>query len=105
MLRALRERAIVLLWGGQALSAVGDEIYRVALIWLAVGLIGERAGYLAAAQLGALFLLSATGGHWADAWEHRETMIRVDVLRGFLVLLPVAAARVGGLGLTLLTAV
>ena len=50
MLRGLRKRAIALLWGGQALSAIGDEIYRVALIWLAVGLVGADAGYLAAAR-------------------------------------------------------
>ena len=88
MLKALRRRGIALLWGGQALSAVGDEIYRVALIWLAVGLIGERAGYLAAAQLLALFFLSLLGGHWADEWDHRRTMIAADLSRGLIVLLP-----------------
>ncbi len=91
MLKALRVRAIALLWGGQALSAIGDEIYRVALIWLAVGLIGADAGYLAAAQSGALLLLSLAGGHWADRWNQRRTMIAVDALRAALVLVPVAA--------------
>lgn len=102
MLRALRRRAIALLWGGQALSAVGDEIYRVALIWLAVGLIGERAGYLAAAQLAALLALSLAGGHWADHWDHRPTMAMVDLWRGLIVLLPVAAFFLGGITLPLL---
>jgi hypothetical protein len=104
MLKALRERSIALLWGGQALSAIGDEIYRVALIWLAVGLIGEDAGYLAAAQAGSLLVLSLAGGHWADEWDHRRTMIGVDGLRALIVLLPVAAFYLGGVTLPVLLA-
>ena len=102
MLKALRERSIALLWGGQALSAVGDEIYRVALIWLAVGLIGADAGYLSAAQAAALLVLSLVGGHWADGWDHRRTMIGVDALRALIVLLPVAAFLWGGVTLPVL---
>ncbi|MFI5360964.1 MAG: MFS transporter [Elusimicrobiota bacterium] len=102
LLKALRSRSIRLLWSGQALSAIGDEIYRVALIWLAVGLIGADAGYLAAAQAGALLLLSLVGGHWADRWDHRRTMIGVDGLRALIVLAPVAAFHFGHVTLPLL---
>jgi hypothetical protein len=102
MLKALRERSIAFLWSGQALSAIGDEIYRVALIWLAVGLIGEDAGYLSAAQSGALLFLSLVGGHWADEWDHRRTMIGVDALRALIVLLPVAAFYLGRVTLPVL---
>ncbi|MFI5345747.1 MAG: MFS transporter [Elusimicrobiota bacterium] len=102
MLKALRERSIRLLWSGQALSAIGDEIYRVALIWLAVGLIGEDTGYLAAAQSGALLTLCLVGGHWADRWNHRRTMIGVDGGRALIVLLPVAAFYFGRVTLPLL---
>jgi hypothetical protein len=102
MLKALRERSIRLLWSGQALSTIGDEIYRVALIWLAVGLIGEDTGYLAAAQSGALLLLCLVGGHWADRWNHRRTMIGVDGGRALIVLLPVAAYYLGHVTLPLL---
>ena len=105
MLRALRTRSLFLLWSGQALSAVGDEIYRVALIWLAVGLIGADAGYLAAAQSGALFLLSLVGGHWADEWDQRRTMIGVDLLRAVIVLIPVAAFYAGRVSVPVLLAV
>ena len=76
-------------WSGQALSAIGDEIYRVALIWFAVTLIGPDTGYLAAGQCAALLALSLVGGKWADHWDHHKTMIRVDTLRGLIVLLPV----------------
>jgi MFS family permease len=102
MLKALRVRSIALLWSGQALSAIGDEIYRVALIWLAVGLIGADAGYLAAAQSGSLLVLSLVGGHWADEWDHRRAMIGVDGLRALIVLIPVAAFYWGRVTLPLL---
>jgi hypothetical protein len=90
LLKALRNRSIALLWGGQALSAIGDEIYRVALIWFAVTLIGPDTGYLAAGQCASLLALSLIGGKWADRWDHRKTMIWVDALRGLIVLVPVA---------------
>src|SRR5271156_6603337 len=90
MLKALRKPPIALLWCGQATSAIGDELYRVALIWLAVGLIGADTGYLSAGQSAALLLLSVIGGQWADHWDHLKTMIGVDLLRGLIVLIPVA---------------
>jgi hypothetical protein len=89
MLKALRNRSIALLWSGQAASAIGDEIYRVALIWVAVGLIGPDTGYLAAGQAAALLTLSLVGGKWADHWDHFRTMIWVDALRAIIVLFPV----------------
>lgn len=105
MLKALRHRAIALLWGGQALSAIGDEIYRVALTWLAVGLIGARAGYLAAAQSAALLVLSLVGGRWADRWDRRRTMVGVDAVRAAVALVPVAAFYAGRGGLPALALV
>jgi MFS transporter, DHA3 family, macrolide efflux protein len=102
MLKALRNRPIALLWSGQALSSIGDEIYRVALIWLAVGLIGANAGYLAAGQSAALLALSLFGGKWADRWNHRRTMISVDTLRGLIVLVPVVSSFFMPLSLPLL---
>lgn len=93
MLRALRNRSIALLWLGQALSAVGDEIYRVALIWLAVGLIGADTGYLAAGQSAALLGMSFVAGRWADRWDHFKTLIGVDLARAFVVMTPVIVSR------------
>ncbi|MGZ3707814.1 MAG: MFS transporter [Bdellovibrionota bacterium] len=89
MLKALKNRSIALLWGGQALSAIGDEIYRVALIWIAVGIIGPDTGYLTAMQFSAVVALSLVGGKWADRWDHFRTLIWVDLLRATVVLLPV----------------
>ena len=76
MLSALKDRAIARLWFGQAMSSIGDEIYRVGLTWLAVGIIGADTGYLAAGQAAALMILSFVGGKWADRWEPVRTMVR-----------------------------
>ena len=92
MLRALKDAAILRLWLGQALSAVGDEIYRVGLTWLAVGLIGADTGYLNAAQYAALMILSFIGGKWADHWDPLKTMIRVDLIRALIILIPVVVS-------------
>lgn len=89
MLKALRHTAIRRLWFGQALSSIGDEIYRVGLTWIAVGIIGADTGYLNAAQAAALMILSFVGGKWADHWDPLKTMIRVDLLRAIIVLTPV----------------
>jgi DHA3 family macrolide efflux protein-like MFS transporter len=89
MLKALREKAIARLWFGQALSSIGDEVYRVSLTWMMVGMVGADTGYLNAAQAGALMTLSFVGGRWADHWEPLATMVNVDALRGVIVLIPV----------------
>ena len=41
---------MALLWGGLSFSAVGDQLYAVALTWIAVGVLGSNAGYLGAVQ-------------------------------------------------------
>jgi DHA3 family macrolide efflux protein-like MFS transporter len=87
--RALSHRPIFTLWAGEALSAVGDEIYKVALTWIAVGLIGANAGYLSAAQAGAILVFGLIGGYWSDRWNPRRTMVYADLARAALVLIPV----------------
>ncbi|MBY0413572.1 MAG: MFS transporter [Bdellovibrionales bacterium] len=89
MIIALKKPQLLRLWFGQALSSIGDEIYRVGLVWLAVGLMGPNAGYLAAGQTASLMLLSFFGGRWADHWNPWKTMISVDLIRAIMVLVPV----------------
>lgn len=103
--RALSHRPIFILWVGEAFSAIGDEIYRAALIWLVVGMIGSDAGYLAAGQAGAVLTFGLLGGIWADHWDPRRTMIRTDVLRGLIVLVPVVWVAFAPLSLPLLVGV
>lgn len=86
---AVKNTQIRRVWLGQALSTIGDEIYRVGLTWMMVGLLGTDAGYINSLQAAALMALSLVGGKWSDHWNPRKTMICVDVIRGVLVLIPV----------------
>jgi DHA3 family macrolide efflux protein-like MFS transporter len=89
LVKALKNRAVFRLWVGQVGSSVGDEIYRMAFIWLAVSYIGEDTGYLAALQLLAVLGFGIFGAKWADRWSPYKTMIGVDLLRAVITLTPV----------------
>ena len=81
LLRPLRTREVALLWGGLSLSAVGDQLYAVALSWIAVSVFGTAAGYLTALQA-AVVLLAALGiGRWADRWDAQASLIGADLVR------------------------
>jgi MFS transporter, DHA3 family, macrolide efflux protein len=84
---ALRAPPIRLLWLGQVLSAVGDQFYLVAVLWVALDLVGHDAGFISAANAAAVFTVALFAGAWADRWDARRTMFWVDVARGLLVLL------------------
>src|SRR3954447_20257754 len=91
LLQPLRSPAIALLWGGMSLSAIGDQLYIVALSWIAVSVFGSAAGYLTALQ-GLVILLAALGvGSWADRWEPHASLISADLARAITLLLGVAA--------------
>jgi DHA3 family macrolide efflux protein-like MFS transporter len=87
---------MALLWGGLSFSAVGDQLYAVALIWIAVGVLGSNAGYLSALQ--AFIALSAVLfiGVWADRWEQLRGMIAADLASAAVPVGVVAAALVSG---------
>jgi DHA3 family macrolide efflux protein-like MFS transporter len=92
ILQALSHRQIRRLWGGQVFSAVGDEVYGIAMVWYAADLLGVGAGYLSAVQAGAVFFFGLVGGVWMDHRDHRKVMVAADVARGIVVLaLPVVA--------------
>jgi len=90
LLTPLRHRAIALLWGGLATSAVGDQLYAVALAWIGVSVFGARAGYLSALSYFCLLVTALAIGQWADRWDRRRTMVTADLAR--------AAALVGLVG-------
>ncbi len=91
LLQPLRARDMALLWGGLSLSAVGDQLYTVALSWIAVSVFGSAAGYLTALQA-AIVLLAALGiGRWADRWDARTSLIGADLVRATALASLVAA--------------
>jgi MFS transporter, DHA3 family, macrolide efflux protein len=91
-IKVLRRRHLTILWLSQVLSAMGDYFYLIAVMWIAVKVVGSGAGLVAAAETGSMLLFSLLGGVYADRWNRRTTMITVDLLRGIAVAtLPVLA--------------
>ena len=90
IIHPLRNAQVALLWGGLSLSALGDQLYAVALTWIAVGVLGSNAGYLGALQA-LVALLAVLGiGKWADRWNQQRGMIGADLARASVLLLVVA---------------
>ena len=90
LLRPLRHRPMALLWSGLALSATGDQLYVVALAWVAVRAFGANAGYLSALQALAVVVAALFGGAFLDRLNQRRTMIAADLARGAVLVLLVA---------------
>ena len=89
ILAPLRDPPLALLWGGLSLSAVGDQLYAVALTWIAVGVFGAAAGYLSALGAACVLVTALLAGRWADRWDGRRAMIRADLARAVALLLVV----------------
>ena len=87
LLRPLAVRRVSLLWGGLTLSAVGDQFYAVALVWVAVRAFGPAAGYLAALQAACGLAASLLVGRWADHWEQGRALFGADIARAAVLLL------------------
>lgn len=84
------------LWTSSAVANLGDGIFQVAVALLAVRLTRSPlliSGVALAARLPWL-VLALPAGAWADRWDRRRTMIRMNVVRVVLL---------GGLGLATAT--
>lgn len=80
-----KEPHLVGLWLSQVLSSIGDQLYSIAIIWIAVETGGAAAGFVTAAGTLSGLLLGVLGGVYADRWNKRTSMIAVDVLRALTV--------------------
>jgi MFS family permease len=82
---------VALLWSGLALSATGDQLYAVALTWIAVGVLGAGAGYLAALQSACILVSVLFAGYWLDRQSHRRVLIFDHLIEAGALALVVAA--------------
>lgn len=80
-LRPLRHGPLALLWAGLATSSIGDQLFAVALSWIAVQVMGTAAGYLTAVQPASVLLVALLAGGWADRVPHRGLMVAADLGR------------------------
>jgi MFS family permease len=85
---ALRHREFRMLWAGQAVSAVGDQLNVVALAIFALehGYGATGLGMILATRSVALVLFLIAGGIVGDRRSRRAVMLGADVLRGAAIL-------------------
>ena len=89
----LSHPAIRRLWGGQLLSAIGDEMNSVAMVWLAAQVLGSAAGYLMAAHAACAVVSIFVLGGLVESRDSRRTLLAGDLVRAVAVAaIPIAAA-------------
>lgn len=91
-LRTIINRDFTRLWYGQAVSKVGDYVFNTTLVlWIATKL-GAHQSWAAGAVSGVLisglvatFAIAPAAGVFADRWNRKRTMLRMDAVRAVLV--------------------
>lgn len=80
---ALRNRPFRLFWSGQAVSAVGNQMFPIALAVLAIqrGMGASGLGLVLAVQGIALAVGTLLGGSVGDRWRRTSVMIVSDIFR------------------------
>jgi DHA3 family macrolide efflux protein-like MFS transporter len=102
VLRPLKDPGIAIVWSGLAASTIGEDLFRVAVVWIAADEIGNAAGYVNAAQYGAMLVIGLIGASAFDRWRADKAMIGAKYLSAVLALLPVAGYYVWGISISLL---
>src|SRR6185437_5140272 len=104
-LEMLLQRNLSTLWASQVLSAVGDQLHMIAVVWISVQMAGAKAGFVVSAGAIAGLVVGLFAGQLADRWDRRTSMIVCDVMRGLTVAAVGIAAQAGALQLWHLAAV
>lgn len=90
--RVVRVRRIAVVWVGQVLSATGDQLFGLAVLWVATQRLRGAAGLVAGLGLAVGLVCGLAGGALADRISRRMALVGCDVARALLVLLlPVSA--------------
>lgn len=82
-----RNRNFVILFSGQMVSTVGDNLYGIAILWYVLALTHSKAD-LAITGFGMTLppILGIFVGVWVDRWRKKSVMIVSDVVRAVLLL-------------------
>ena len=84
-------------------STIGEDLFRVAVVWLAAEVSRQRRGLVNGAQYGAMLVVGLFGASLFDRWRADRAMIGSQVLRApLLALLPVAGFYIWGMSIPLL---
>ena len=100
--RPLKDRAVATVWSGLAASTIGEDLFRVAVVWIVAEQIGNAAGYVNASQYGAMLVVGLLGASVIDRWRADRAMVASKYVSAVLALLPVAGFYVWGVSIPLL---
>lgn len=100
--RPLKDPAVAVVWSGLAASTIGEDLFRVAVVWIAADAIGNAAGYVNAAQYGAMLVVGLLGASAFDRWRADRAMIGAKYASAVLALLPVVGFYIWGISIPLL---
>ena len=100
--RPLTDRAVLTVWSGLCTSTIGEDLFRVASVWLAVEVAGNMAGLVTGVQYVAMLVAGLFGGVLFDRWRPDRAMIGSRAWSAAFALLPVVGFYVSGLSITLL---
>src|SRR5258708_3283726 len=100
--RPLKDRAVLTVWSGLCTSAIGEDLFRVASVWLAVEAAGNMAGLVTGVQYVAMLVAGLFGGVLLDRWRPDRAMIGSRAWSAAFALLPVVGFYFSGLSITLL---
>jgi MFS family permease len=97
----LISRNFTLLWFGQSVSVVGDVVFNTTLVLWIAAVIARGQPWAPLAVSGLLlataipvFIVGPLAGVFADRWDKRQTMLRMDAWRAVLVALLILATGV-----------
>src|SRR5476649_1459808 len=100
--RPLSDRAVLTVWSGLCTSTIGEDLFRVASVWLAVEVAGNMAGLVTGVQYVAMLIAGLFGGVIFDRWRADKAMIGSRAWSAAFAFLPVAGYYFFGISITLL---
>lgn len=100
--RPLKDPAVATVWSGLAASTIGEDLFRVAVVWIAAEQIGNAAGYVNATQYGAMLVVGLLGASAFDRWRPDRAMIGAKYASAVMALLPVIGFYIWGVSIPLL---
>lgn len=100
----LKDRTLRAFWAGITLSAVGSELYRVGVIWLAATMAGPNAALLVTAQAAAMVAVSLFAGPAIETLPRRTFLVGTEVVCALICAGIVVAGLNAGLSFPMLVA-
>ena len=100
--RPLADRAVLTVWSGLCSSSVGEDLFRVASVWLVVEIAGNMVGLVTSVQYVAMLVAGLFGGVIFDRFRADHVMIGTRSLSAALAMLPVIGVYLWGPSITLL---